>query len=72
MDGKNKWYAVDRCDKERRRAQTPGFGRAQKSLQKMVVGNDGENYEVELKFTKANPRGTLSIKSQTTGMRSAR
>lgn len=36
----------------------------------MVVGNDGENYEVELKFTKANPRGTLSIKSQTTGMRS--
>ena len=41
-----------------------------KGFAKMVVGNDGENYEVELKFTKANPRGTLSIKSQTTGMRS--
>lgn len=41
-----------------------------KGFAKMVVGNDGENYEVELKFTKANPRGTLSIKSKTTGMRS--
>ena len=41
-----------------------------KGFVRMVVGNDGENYEVELKFTKANPRGTLSIKSQTTGMRS--
>lgn len=41
-----------------------------KGFAKMVVGNDGENYEVELKFTKANPRGTLSIKFQTTGMRS--
>lgn len=41
-----------------------------KGFAKMVVGNDGKNYEVELKFTKANPRGTLSIKSQTTGMRS--
>ena len=41
-----------------------------KGFAKMVVGNDGENYEVELKFTNANPRGTLSIKSQTTGMRS--
>ena len=40
-----------------------------KGFAKMIVGNDGENYEVELKFTKANPRGTLSIKSQT-GMRS--
>lgn len=42
----------------------------EKGFAKMVVGNDGENYDVELKFTKANPRGTLSIKSQTTGMRS--
>lgn len=41
-----------------------------KGFAKMVVGNDGENYEVELKFTKANPRGTLSIKQKTTGMRS--
>lgn len=30
---------------------------------KMVVGNDGANYEVELKFTEKNPRGTLSIKT---------
>lgn len=36
----------------------------------MIVGDDGEEYEVELKFTKANPRGTLSIKSKTTGMKS--
>lgn len=36
----------------------------------MVVGDDGEEYEVELRFTKANPRGTLSIKQKTTGMRS--
>lgn len=41
-----------------------------KGFAKMVVGDDGENYEVELRFTKANPRGTLSIKSQTTGMKS--
>lgn len=41
-----------------------------KGFAKMVVGNDGENYDVELKFTKANPRGTLTIKSQTTGMKS--
>lgn len=36
----------------------------------MVVGDDGEEYDVELRFTKANPRGTLSIKQKTTGMRS--
>lgn len=42
----------------------------EKGFAKMVIGDDGENYEVELKFTKANPRGSLSIKSQTTGMRS--
>lgn len=41
-----------------------------KGFAKMIVGDDGENYEVELRFTKANPRGTLSIKSQTTGMKS--
>lgn len=40
-----------------------------KGFAKMVVGGDGENYEVELKFTKANPRGTLSIKSTKTGMK---
>lgn len=42
----------------------------EKGFAKMVVGNDGENYDVELKFTKANPRGTLTIKSQSTGMKS--
>ena len=41
-----------------------------KGFAKMVVGDDGEEYEVELKFTKANPRGTLSIKQKTTGMKS--
>lgn len=41
-----------------------------KGSAKMIVGDDGEEYEVELKFTKANPRGTLSIKSKTTGMKS--
>ena len=41
-----------------------------KGFAKMVVGDDGGEYEVELRFTKANPRGTLSIKQKTTGMRS--
>ena len=41
-----------------------------KGFAKMVVGDDGEEYDVELRFTKANPRGTLSIKQKTTGMRS--
>jgi DNA repair exonuclease SbcCD ATPase subunit len=41
-----------------------------KGFAKMIVGDDGEEYEVELKFTKANPRGTLSIKSKTTRMKS--
>lgn len=41
-----------------------------KGFAKMIVGDDGEEYEVKLKFTKANPRGTLSIKSKTTGMKS--
>lgn len=40
----------------------------EKGFAKMVVGDDGEEYEVELRFTKANPRGTLSIKQKTTGM----
>ena len=42
----------------------------EKGFAKMVVGDDGEEYEVELRFTKANLRGTLSIKQKTTGMRS--
>lgn len=36
---------------------------ADKGFAKMVVGDDGNGYEVTLSFTKTNPRGTLSIKS---------
>lgn len=42
----------------------------EKGFAKMIVGDDGENYEVELRFTQKNPRGTLSIKQETTGMKS--
>lgn len=35
---------------------------------KMIVGDDGEQYTVELRFTAANPRGTLTIKQEATGM----
>lgn len=42
----------------------------EKGFAKMVIGDDGENYEVELRFTEKNPRGTLSIKAQSTGMKS--
>ena len=41
---------------------------ASKGFAKMVVGDDGEEYEVSLSFTEANPRGTLTIKQKTTGM----
>jgi chromosome segregation ATPase len=41
-----------------------------KGFAKMIVGDDGEEYEVELRFTTANPRGTLSIKSKNTGVAS--
>lgn len=41
-----------------------------KGFAKMIVGDDGEEYEVELRFTAANPRGTLSIKSKNTGIAS--
>ena len=41
-----------------------------KGFAKMVIGDDGEEYEVSLSFTEANPRGTLSIKQKTTGMQS--
>lgn len=41
---------------------------ASKGFAKMVVGDDGENYDVQLSFTEANPRGTLTIKQETTGM----
>ena len=41
---------------------------ASKGFAKMVVGDDGEDYDVQLSFTEANPRGTLTIKQKTTGM----
>ena len=41
-----------------------------KGFAKMIVGDDGEEYEVELRFTAANPRGTLSIKSKNAGIAS--
>jgi predicted ATP-dependent endonuclease of OLD family len=42
----------------------------EKGFGKMVVGDDGENYDVDLRFSKANPRGSLSIKTRSTGMKS--
>ena len=41
-----------------------------KGFAKAIIGDDGEDYEVELRMTEANPRGTLTIKSQKTGMSS--
>ena len=46
-----------------RNGETKGFA-------KMIVGDDGEEYDVSLSFTQANPRGTLSIKQKSTGMQS--
>lgn len=40
----------------------------EKGFAKMVVGDDGKEYQVELNFTKKNPRGTITIKSD--GMKS--
>ena len=40
-----------------------------KGFAKMVIGDDGDEYEVSLNFTESNPRGTLSIKSKS-GMKS--
>lgn len=37
----------------------------EKGFAKMVVGDDGNEYTVSLNFTKANPRGVLSIKGKT-------
>lgn len=41
---------------------------ASKGFAKMIVGDDGEEFDVSLSFTEANPRGTLTIKQKTTGM----
>lgn len=40
----------------------------EKGYAQMVVGDDGQEYNVKLSFTKANPRGTLTITSNATGM----
>ena len=42
----------------------------EKGFAKMVVGDDGEEYEVALNYTENNPRGTLTIKKQSTGEKS--
>ena len=44
---------------------------ASKGFAKMIVGDDGEEYDVQLSFTEANPRGTLTIKQKTTGMQTS-
>ena len=41
-----------------------------KGFARMVIGDDGEEYKVELRYTKSNPRGTLSITQKGSGMRS--
>lgn len=41
-----------------------------KGFARMVIGDDGEEYKVELRYTKSNPRGTLSITQNSSGMRS--
>lgn len=49
-------------DEVLRNGETKGFA-------KMVVGGDGEEYDVQLSFTENNPRGTLTIKTSN-GMQS--
>lgn len=41
---------------------------ASKGFAKMIIGDDGEEFDVQLSFTEANPRGTLTIKQKSTGM----
>lgn len=41
-----------------------------KGFAKMIVGDDGQEYDVQLSFTEANPRGTLTIKEKNSGMQS--
>lgn len=50
-------------DEVLRNGETKGFA-------KMIIGDDGEEYDVSLSFTENNPRGTLSIKQKSTGMQS--
>lgn len=44
----------------------------EKGFAKIVVGGDGKEYEVQLRMTKANPRGTITITQKETGLRSDR
>lgn len=41
---------------------------ATKGFAKMIVGDDGDEFDVQLSFTENNPRGTLTIKQKSTGM----
>ena len=41
---------------------------ADKGFAKMTVADDGEEFEVSLSYTQANPRGTLTVKQRSTGM----
>lgn len=41
-----------------------------KGFARMVIGDDGDEYNVELRYTKSNPRGTLSITQNSSGRRS--
>lgn len=43
-----------------------------KGYAKIIVGDDGKEYEVKLSMTKTNPRGTITITSKDTGMKSGR
>ena len=40
----------------------------EKGFAKMVVGDEGEEFDVELRFTEKNPRGTLTIKQKSSGL----
>lgn len=42
-----------------------------KGFAKMVVGDDGDEFEVSLSYTETNPRGTLTIKQKTTGLQTS-
>ena len=39
-----------------------------KGFAKMIVGDDGDEFDVSLSFTENNPRGVLTIKQKSTGM----
>ena len=41
---------------------------ASKGFAKMIVGDDGEEFDVSLSFTENNPRGTMTIRQKSTGM----